>query len=488
MNSNKWFPGLRRRPGARLQLFCFPFAGGGASAFRTWSDLLPPWVEVWPLEYPGHETRFRDPAIDSASVLAKEICAEIAAAVDLPFALFGHSMGALLAFETARHLRRQHAMQPAALFVAGNSAPHLPPWRPPVRQLPEALFREELRLYGGTPQEVLSNDELMQFLSPLLRRDLGICETYEYPAEPKLDFPITAFGGTEDPTVPWHRLFEWSRQSSARFRAYVMPGEHFFIRKAAPYVCKIIAQQLEQGEGFDRIAVPAAEEVHLWRVDLETPDEAVARLRPLLANDELQRAEAFRFSADRASFTVTRAALRTLLGQYGNVPPGEVQLNYSSRGKPRCPQLPVEFNVSHSGAMALIAISREQAVGVDVERIRTGLEAQEIGRQMFTPSELGELSRRPPDQQTSSLFDLWVRKEAYLKCSGEGLSGSPDRIHIGLPPLLGSATAGGETRHPTGPGRLVQSFSPDPGYAAALAVEKGWERLIFRRWRTDGFY
>ena len=101
---NKWFPGLQRRPGARLQLFCFPFAGGGASAFRGWQNLLPPWMEVWPLEYPGHETRFREPSFDSASGLTAAISTELAAAIDRPFALFGHSMGALLVFETAAGL------------------------------------------------------------------------------------------------------------------------------------------------------------------------------------------------------------------------------------------------------------------------------------------------------------------------------------------------------------------------------------------------
>ena len=485
MSVNKWFPGLRRRPGARLQLFCFPFAGGGASAFRGWREQLPPWTEVWPLEYPGHETRFREPAFEDARSLAEAICSELAGAIDRPFALFGHSMGALLAFETARSLRRRYGMHPAALFVSGHGDPQLPRLPPPIRNLPDPQFREELRLFGGTPDEVLGNDELMQFLSNLLRRDLGICETYVYCAEAKLKFPIIAFGGADDLTVPWDRLLGWSQQSEAGFRAYVMPGEHFFIRKASPLVCKLISEQLEHGERLGPMVPPATDEVHLWQVNLEMPDEQTARLRSLLSIDELQRADAFVRPADRARYTITRGALRTLLGRYGNLPAEKIEFSYSPHGKPSCQKLlPVEFNVAHSGELALIAVAREQSVGIDIERIRTGLDLHGIGEQVFTESELIEVAQRAPDKQTEAFFDLWTRKEAWLKCIGEGFLGSPEKIHVGLPPFPGAVMSAGEERSSTGANRLVQSFRPALDYAAALAVQKGWEQITFRSWQT----
>src|SRR5580700_5593509 len=137
MRSNKWFPGIRQRHGARLQLFCFPFAGGGTTAFRGWQEQLPASIEVWPVEYPGRESRFREQSFDNAAALAEAICAEAAAAIDRPFAFFGHSMGALLAFETARCLRQRQGTQPVALFVSGHGAPQLPPFRAPIRNLPE---------------------------------------------------------------------------------------------------------------------------------------------------------------------------------------------------------------------------------------------------------------------------------------------------------------------------------------------------------------
>jgi medium-chain acyl-[acyl-carrier-protein] hydrolase len=485
---NKWFPGLKRRPGARLQLFCFPFAGGGASAFRGWQDQLPAWTELWPLEYPGHETRFRDPSFDSAIPLADAICTELAAVIDLPFALFGHSMGGLLAFETARALRRRFAMDPAALFVAGHAGPQLLPFRPPIRDLPEPQFRQELRVYGGTPNEVLANEDLMQFLSPLLRRDLGICETYAYTPEPKLSFPIIAFGGAEDPTVPWDRVLQWLEQTSAGFRAYIMPGEHFFIRKAAPSICKIISRQLEDGESLNRILPPTAEEAHLWKVDIEIPQQQVAALRTLLSPDELQRADAFVQAPDRARYTVTRAALRILLGRYGNLSPERIEFSYSAHGKPSCPKLqPIEFNIAHSGSFGLMAITRGQSVGVDIERIRALPDVLAIGKQVFTFSELNALAQRPPDQQLNSFFDLWSRKEAYLKCSGEGFMGSPETVHVGLPAASGFVPPASGQLHSASPNRPVQSFRPAVGYAAAIAVGRGWDQIVFRDWKFDSF-
>jgi medium-chain acyl-[acyl-carrier-protein] hydrolase len=483
---NKWFPGLKRRPGARLQLFCLPFAGGGASAFRGWGELLPPWTEVWPLEYPGHETRFREASCDNASELTAAISAELATVIDRPFALFGHSMGALLAFEIARSLRRHSGVRPVALFASAHGDPRLRPLLPPVKDLPEAQCRAEMRRYGGTSSEVLANDELMEFLSPLLRDDMGICETYVYSTEAKLNVPIIAFGGADDPTVPWHRLLGWSEHTEAASRAFVMPGEHFFLRTAAPLICKAITQQLEHGETPNRIMPPTAGEVHLWRVNVEMPDEDVARLRPLLSPDELRHADAYLRDADRARYTVTRSALRILLGRYGNAPAERIELSYSSHGKPRCERLlPLEFNVAHSGSFALIAIARDQAVGVDIERIRDGLDLLGIGKLVFTEPELSALAQRPPDQQTDAFFDLWTRKEAYLKCSGEGFLGSPEKVHVGLPPTSDSVRSLGGQRGSLGEIRLVQSFRPAADYAAALAVEKGWEQVNFRNWQID---
>jgi medium-chain acyl-[acyl-carrier-protein] hydrolase len=478
-----WFPAVRPREGARRQLFCFPFAGGGASAYRLWREHFPPWIEVWPVEYPGHETRFREPAIDNAEDLASALAEQIAAAADLPFAIFGHSMGALLAFETVRTLRLRHGLQPAALFVSGFSAPHLKALRPPIRNLPETAFREELRRYGGTPEPVLADEEFMQFLSPLLRRDLGICETYDYQVEPALSVPIIAFRGADDPTVPWGRLLDWAEHTAAAFRAHVMPGKHFFVRETAPRICTTIAQDLEGGSWDVHLTPPRRGEAHLWTVRLDRHEGGVACLAEILSDDERHRADAYVHVADRLRYTVTRAALRTLLGRYGGVPPDTIGFSYSSSGKPRCEALrPLDFNVSHSGDLALIAFTTGGPVGVDVEHVRRDLDFAGVGRQVFTNAEIEQLAGMAETRRGAAFFDLWVRKEAYFKRSGEGLGGPLRQTYLGLGPSFRS----GEPMAPSAaaPGTL-HSFSPAADYAGALATGVPLEQTIIRQWRGD---
>jgi 4'-phosphopantetheinyl transferase len=235
-------------------------------------------------------------------------------------------------------------------------------------------------------------------------------------------------------------------------------------------------KQSEHGGGPSPATAPRAHEVHLWRVNLDAGPDAVAQLRQLLSPNEKQRADVFLKPADQTRYTVTRAALRKLLGRYGNVPADRIEFTLSVYGKPGCRELlPIDFNVTHSGSLALIAIAHDQSVGVDIERIRTDLEFLEMGKLVFTPSELNDLAQRPADRLAAEFFDLWVRKEAYLKCSGEGFMGSPETIHLGLKPSNGPSDS-------TDANRRLQSIDPGPEYAAAFAVEKGWSEMKFLDW------
>jgi medium-chain acyl-[acyl-carrier-protein] hydrolase len=418
--------------------------------------------------------------VGNAPDLATAIAEQITAATRMPFAIFGHSMGALLAFETVRTLRLRHGLQPVALFVSGFSAPHLKPLRPPMRDLPEAAFRDELRRYGGTPELVLADEEFMQFLSPLLRRDLGICETYDHQSGPKLTVPIIAFGGADDPTVPWGRLLDWSDQTAAAFRAHFMPGKHFFIKEAAPLICATIAQDLQGGPPDERLTPPRPREAHIWTVRLDREASDSMRLREILSADERQRADAFVHAADRRRYTITRAALRTLLGRYGGVRPDTIGFSYSANQKPGCEALrPLEFNVSHSGALALIAFTSGCPVGVDVEHVRRDLDVAGVGRQVFTNAEIVQLARIAEARRGAAFFDLWVRKEAYFKRSGEGLGGAPRDTHVGLGPSF--LSEGPAAHSSASPGTLL-SFSPASDYAGALGAGMPLEQTIVRRW------
>jgi medium-chain acyl-[acyl-carrier-protein] hydrolase len=212
----------------RIPLFCFPYAGGGASWFRGWSDRRPRTVDVRPIELPGRENRLRDPAFDRLAPLVAALVRDLAPYVQKPFAFFGHSMGAIVTFELARMLRRVAAAQPVHLFIAACQAPHLPPNRPPIHALPRALFVRELARMEGTPAEILQCEELMDLILPTLRADFALCETYAYAPGPPLTCPISVFGGGRDPLVSATDLLAWRQHTVSAFTLRLMDGGHFF--------------------------------------------------------------------------------------------------------------------------------------------------------------------------------------------------------------------------------------------------------------------
>jgi medium-chain acyl-[acyl-carrier-protein] hydrolase len=228
--SNPWLRLFEPRPLARLRLFCFPYAGGGASIFRSWGSGLPATVEVCALQLPGRETRFRDPAFRQLEPLADEIARVLQSELQRPFAFFGHSMGAALAFEVARRLARAGGPTPVHLLVSGRNAPREPDEDPPIYGLPRDQFFAELKQHGGTPDEVLANAELMELVEPLLRADFELIETYDYQADGTLlTMPLTAFTGLEDADVPLAKVLPWAEETTGPFRSHALPGGHFFL-------------------------------------------------------------------------------------------------------------------------------------------------------------------------------------------------------------------------------------------------------------------
>lgn len=224
-----WALCFKPRASARLRLFCLPYSGGGTMIFREWPDGLPQDVDLWAVKLPGRERRFAEPAIPSISELADRTIAGLGALLDGPYAIFGHSMGALLGFEMARRLRSH---PPVKLIASGHSAPQIPREREAPRyDLPHDQFIQELVRLEGTPAEVLENRELLEILLPALRADFQAAETYTYAPGPPLACPIAAYGGSGDAEVSVEQVEAWREQTSGGFVMRIFSGGHFFLHE-----------------------------------------------------------------------------------------------------------------------------------------------------------------------------------------------------------------------------------------------------------------
>jgi medium-chain acyl-[acyl-carrier-protein] hydrolase len=239
-----WIAHSRPRPQARIRLFCFPYAGGSAAVYRGWSDRLPAEIEVLPVELPGRASRFREEPFRRLDELVAKTAEALQPRFDRPFAFFGHSMGALIAFELARHLRREGMEEPRWLLLSARRAPHLSQEEEPYYDLPEAEFVDKLRELNGTPEEVLQHPELMQMMIPLLRADFQVNETYDFAPEEPLACPISALGGVGDPEVSRDHLEAWKEHTSGPFSVRMFEGDHFYIDQRQSTLFQAVGQDL----------------------------------------------------------------------------------------------------------------------------------------------------------------------------------------------------------------------------------------------------
>jgi medium-chain acyl-[acyl-carrier-protein] hydrolase len=239
MHTHPWV--VRTKPRPRLRLFCLPYAGGGAALFRLWADNLPAEVEVCPIFLPGRERRMREAPFKRLQPLVETLAHELQPFMDVPFAFFGHSMGALISFELIRHLRRNQLPGPVHLFASSFRAPQLPDRNPPLHQLSDAEIIDMLTRIGGTPQSILQHAELMKMLIPIMRADFELCETYVYTPEPPLDCPITAFGGEQDMLVSRQELEAWRTQTRGAFNVRMFQGDHFFLQNQQDALLQALA-------------------------------------------------------------------------------------------------------------------------------------------------------------------------------------------------------------------------------------------------------
>lgn len=244
MSLKQWIFCPRPNPQAQWRLVCFAHAGGGAATFRTWPQHLPPNVEVWAVRLPGRESRMAEPSFTALEPMLDALTEVLQPNLRPPFALFGHSMGAFISFELARRWRRDLLPGPSHLFVAGRHAPHLNSPNAPLHHLPDAEFLVKVQEYGGVPEVILNEPELLALMLPIMRADFTIIDTYTYTPEPPLVCPISAFGGRDDVKAPPNMLEAWRVHTTGRFSLRMYPGGHFFLKDVEAALLQAIGDDL----------------------------------------------------------------------------------------------------------------------------------------------------------------------------------------------------------------------------------------------------
>ena len=242
--ASPWFSCAKPDPSARLRLFCFPYAGGGAAIYRGWENYLPPGVEVLAIQPPGRGSRFREPALDRMDSFLAAVADAMQPYLDRPIVLFGHSVGAFASFEMAYRLAETFGIHVRHLFVSGARGPQLPRNRKNIHDLSEEDFLTELKTLNGTPPEVLENPELMRMVSATLRADFALVETYRASNKPPLNCPITVFGGLEDDLASRTDLEAWKAHTTSSFDLWQLPGDHFFIHTSDSLILRILSREL----------------------------------------------------------------------------------------------------------------------------------------------------------------------------------------------------------------------------------------------------
>lgn len=213
------------------RLFCFPYAGGSSRMYAGWEESLPDGLQVDGVELPGRGGRFREAPHDRIDTLVADLLPQVREASGTPYALFGYSLGALVAYEIARAMEHWYDTPPEHLFVGAFRAPHLRRTAVPDYNLPEPQFRERLKAFNGTPEEVMADESLMELIIPILRADLAVADTYRHDPGPPLSCPITAFAGADDAEADVASIAQWRRHTRATFTLKVLEGDHFFLHQ-----------------------------------------------------------------------------------------------------------------------------------------------------------------------------------------------------------------------------------------------------------------
>jgi surfactin synthase thioesterase subunit len=232
----------------KLRLYCFSYAGGGAHAYKSWQKDLGPEIEVCAVQLPGRGMRMAEAPCTSLQELIVNLAHVLSKQDKTPFVFFGHSLGAIVAFELARFCARHSLYLPQRLIVSGANPPQHRDSSKALHELPDNELIEELKEYDGSPPEVLEDEELMALLLPMIRADFALGEKYTYRAAPLLNIPITVFVGNEDSHGKSETALEWQKETYGRCRVHLFEGGHFFIQSDKDAVLSCLKAELTEAE------------------------------------------------------------------------------------------------------------------------------------------------------------------------------------------------------------------------------------------------
>jgi len=228
--TSQWFVKLNRATAAPLRIICFPSSGAGANMYRHWENKLDN-VEIYGVLLPGRERRLKEKPIGCLKELVSRLVIEIQYLNDKPYIFLGHSMGTLIAYELARTLKLSNKQQPVHLVASAFRTPERINHNKKLHVLTDSDFIKELKLYGGTPQQILDHRETMELLLPSIRADFKLHETYLHQQNAPLECPITSISGDSDHVVPPDYMVGWQKHTNQRHQHHNISGGHFFINE-----------------------------------------------------------------------------------------------------------------------------------------------------------------------------------------------------------------------------------------------------------------
>jgi medium-chain acyl-[acyl-carrier-protein] hydrolase len=232
-------------PDPDMRLFCLPWAGAGALGYSSWKLPTDMAAEVWAVQLPGREDRAGEPPLPSITSMVDALRGVVEPLLDRPFAFFGHSMGALLAFELARALRDTGGPAPAQLFLSGMRSPDLTPWRPAASVLGDEALLHRLNEIAGPSVSAVRDRDVLLWLAPAMRADFAACENYQYRDELPLDIPTCLLAAVDDAEVRVDEVSAWRRHCGAAGPVRVFEGGHLYLLDQRADVLSLIAEVLQ---------------------------------------------------------------------------------------------------------------------------------------------------------------------------------------------------------------------------------------------------